>query len=174
MNAPAPSSGDLLPEPSEVRLWRVHNPHAAHARAPGYDPLDGQGAALYPGRWNQVGTRLLYASPNPSLAVLETLNHVAPSEFGERELLEIDVPDEPIEDATGPAVTGPFYRGEDATTQTFGSRWVLEARTLVLQVPSAAMPVEHNLLVNPAHALFHRVRLVRSVRYSLDPRQTER
>ena len=157
-----------------MRVWRLHNPHAPHAKQRHYDPLDGQGAALYPGRWNQIGTRLLYASPNPSLAVLETLNHVAPSEFGERELLEIDLPDEATEDATASAIVTPFYNGEDAQTQAFGTRWAQEARTLVLLVPSAAMPVEHNTLLNPAHPAFKHVRLIRKVRYTLDSRQAAR
>jgi RES domain-containing protein len=153
-----------------VRLWRLHNPHTPHARLRGYDPLDGQGAALYPGRWNEVGTRLLYASPNPSLAVLETLNHLAPNQFGERELLELDVPDEAVEDATASAVVAPFFRGEDRTTQAFGSVWAGEARTLVLLVPSAAMPIEYNTLLNPMHVSFVQVKLLRKIRYTLDPR----
>jgi RES domain-containing protein len=153
-----------------VRVWRLHNPHAPHARARGYDPLDGQGAALYPGRWNEIGTRLLYTSPNPALVVLETLNHIAPSQFGERELLELDVPDEAVEDATASAVVTPFFRGEDRQTQAFGSTWARESRSLILLVPSAAMPVEHNTLLNPTHSSFAKVKLLRKVRYTLDPR----
>ena len=153
-----------------MRVWRLHNPHAPQARARDYDPLDGQGAALHPGRWNEIGTRLLYTSPNPSLAVLETLN-----QFGERELLELDVPDETFEDATASAVVMPFFRGEDRQTQAFGSTWVRETRSLVLLVPSTAScnarkdvtPVEHNTLINPTHPGFAKVS---KVRYTLDPR----
>lgn len=35
--------------------------------------------------------------------------------------------------------------------QAFGDRWINEARTPVLQVPSAIVP-EPNFLLNPAHA----------------------
>ncbi|MDQ3490548.1 MAG: RES family NAD+ phosphorylase [Acidobacteriota bacterium] len=37
--------------------------------------FDGEGARLYPGRWNSMGTSMVYLAASLSLAILEILVH---------------------------------------------------------------------------------------------------
>lgn len=54
------------------RAWRiVKEKHAATA-------FSGEGARLYGGRWNSVGTSLVYTSGTKALAALESLVHLNP------------------------------------------------------------------------------------------------
>jgi RES domain-containing protein len=152
-----------------MRVWRLHNPNAEYAKLASYDPLDGRGAALDPGRWNLEGTPLLYTSPNPAQAVLEVLVHLPALAFGQRELIELEVPDDSLEDASG-LVVKLAYGQDERATQTLGDAWAQSKRTLALCVPSAPMPIQNNILLNPQHKLMRRVRIKRRVPYSLDPR----
>jgi RES domain-containing protein len=52
----------------------------------------------------------------------------------------------------------------------YGSRWLRQGRTEVLEVPSAIVPSEMNYLLNPAHPDFRRIRVWRPLPFALDPR----
>jgi len=147
-------------------VWRVYDPAAAHALLPSFDPFDGRGAALYPGRWNDFGVPMVYTSASPSLAILETAVHTGLAAFGVRALLEIDVPDGlPTEDAA----EGIDISNEDET-QRLGGAWARSGRSLALRVPSRVVPVELNVLLNPRHPAMAQVRVVWEVPIALDAR----
>src|ERR1700727_1625695 len=56
-----------------MHLWRIcKSRFAASAFA-------GEGARLYPGRWNPAGVRMLYTPPSLSLAAVEFFVHLDPS-----------------------------------------------------------------------------------------------
>jgi RES domain-containing protein len=153
-----------------VRVWRIYDPEAAYALLPNFDPLDGQGAALYPGRWNKAGVRMVYTSQSPELAMLELLTKLSPAAFGVRLAVEIDVPDDARVQDAAPAVLGHLLRGEESDTQTYGSGWAARGQSLVLRVPSAVLPVSSNYLLNPLHPQAKRLRVVRQVEVGMDPR----
>lgn len=54
--------------------------------------------------------------------------------------------------------------------QAIGDRWVAEARSLVLRVPSAIIPASANFLINPLHPAFSSVTVDRPERFAFDPR----
>ncbi len=148
----------------------MYDHRASYARQSGFDPLDGHGSALYPGRWNAVGVRMVYASQTPELAMLELLTKLTPATFGRRMAIEIDVPDDTrIEDAAPPMIEH-LLRSEDDDTQAFGSAWVAQVRSLVLRVPAAVLPISSNYLLNPLHPEAHRLRILRQVEVTMDPR----
>ena len=145
-----------------MRVWRIYDHKAAYALLPAF--IDGQGAALYPGRWNQVGVRMVYTSGSPELAMLELLTKLNPAAFGVRMAVEIDVPD------AAPVMLGHLLRSEDSDTQSYGSTWVLSGQSLSLKVPAAVLPISSNYLLNPLHPQARRLSVVRQIEVSMDPR----
>lgn len=153
-----------------MRVWRIYDHRAAHALLPNFDPLDGQGAALYPGRWNGVGVRMVYTSQSPELAMLELLTRVTPSTFGVRTAIEIELPREARIQDGAPEILGHLLRGEESDTRAYGSDWARAGRSLVLEVPSVVLPISSNFLINPLHPEAKRLEVVRQVAVGMDPR----
>jgi RES domain-containing protein len=117
----------------------------------------GDGARFAGGRWNSPGFNLIYASEHLSLAVLEILVHAPlPSQrIVARARARISIPDTLIEELMPRSLPAEF--GPDmpyAATQAIGDRWIREQRSAALVVPSAIVPVEHNILLNPEHPDF--------------------
>jgi RES domain-containing protein len=136
-----------------MRLWRI----AAATRTYRADDLGGVGAALAPGRWNDVGEHVVYCAASISLAVLETCAHVDPAGLPmNRFLVAIDVPEALWQSAARRVVTEldrtwcaiPASQASVAV----GSAWYLGGRELLLRVPSVIVPEEDVVLVNARHA----------------------
>jgi RES domain-containing protein len=150
-----------------VRVWRLcQRAHAARA-------FDGTGAALYPGRWNHRGERVVYAASTLSLAALELLVHTDPDLLPPRLVaFAVDVPDDPppeeIDVATLPRGWRRHPPGD--ATRDLGSAWLARGATVALLVPSAVVPSERNVVLSPAHAHFARVRIGKPEPFVLDPR----
>jgi RES domain-containing protein len=134
--------------------------------------FDGEGARLYGGRWNRPGTRLVYAAEHLSLAALELFVHLDP-EDQPRSLyrFRFELPDDAVEVLPRERLprTWRDYPAPAATT-ALGSQWASRAERLALLVPSAIIPEENNVLVNPAHARFGELRIGAAERFSVDPR----
>ena len=126
-----------------------------------YD-LSGYGANLFGGRWNLRGTSLLYTAEVRSLAVMEVLVHLTSEELpNDMYLLTVELPEgfSQAEIAVADLPANWRQQGQAYPTALLGHAWLQSARTLALRVPSVLVPQEHNLLVNPAHSEFGRVRL---------------
>lgn len=135
--------------------------------------FDGEGARLYGGRWNSIGTRMVYTASSLSLATLELLVHVddlstiagnytvIPISFDASLVRTVADADLPAHwDSAVPL----------ASTQTFGDKWILDASTAILQIPSAVTPSEKNYLINPAHPDFTKIVIEPSLPFQLDGR----
>ena len=147
---------------------RVHRICRAPFRA-----LDGEGARLYGGRWNSAGRPVVYASSALSLAALEYLVHLDPADAPDDLVaLTIDVPDDAPSEGVNAAdlPAGWAQSPEAAACRAIGDRWAADGRTLVLRVPSAPVPEEWNVLLNPRHPEMSRVRVVAERAFGFDPR----
>lgn len=116
----------------------------------------GYGAKEAGGRWNNVGTPMIYASEAASLTMLETLVHLhAASLLDAFTLLRIDIPDEQIQLADMAELPG-NWADEEAPPElaAYGDAWSNAGDAIALRVPSALSPVEFNYLLNPSHADF--------------------
>jgi RES domain-containing protein len=157
-----------------VRVWRIYDHRAQWAQQVDADPLDGRGGLFAEGRWHTLGTRVIYTAASPSLAVLETLVRVDPTLFGERSLLELEVPETSVERVSEQALLQLLRNAPEdeleRETQRFGTRWVKDMRSLVLEVPSMVMPLERNYLLNPLHPEMKAVKVMRRELVTLDPR----
>ena len=136
------------------------------------EPLSGQGAALYGGRWNPKGLSLLYTTGSPALSLLEVLVHINPQRIPDYYLVTIDVPDSVRsywidELPTGWRVTG---SAQPLPSQTFLLEWLREPDKLVVQVPSSIVPIMANYLINPRHPLFSACQVIDSTPFDIDRR----
>ncbi len=138
------------------------------------DDTTGNGAFGSGGRWNRIGTPMLYASGSIALACLETLVHLGAVDLPlNRYLVEIEIPDDVW------SRTLAFDRaknvGWDASpagkaSLDAGDQWIAARTSLLLTVPSAIVPEESNLLINPLHADLTRLLLRKVRRWTYDTR----
>ena len=134
-----------------MKAWRIEkNKRLATAAS-------GEGARIEGGRWNSVGLPMVYASEHLSLAVLEILVHTsAPAaRMVARSRSAIEIPESAFEVLALhklPADFGP--KTAYSRTQAIGDEWLISKRTAALIVPSAIVPIERNVLLNPSHPKF--------------------
>ncbi|MCQ8277361.1 RES family NAD+ phosphorylase [Acetobacteraceae bacterium KSS8] len=148
---------------------------ATDARTYPADDLSGAGAERTGGRWNEPGVAVVYASESRALACLETIVHLGASALPlNRYLVEIMLPDR-VWAAREEQDAASLPVGWDAdpaslTSIGFGTAWLRAGRSPLLCVPSAIVPEERNLLLNPAHPLMQGVVARKRRRWSYDSR----
>jgi RES domain-containing protein len=135
-----------------VILWRI----ATETRHYPAADLSGAGAARNPGRWNEEGQAVVYASLSIALAVLETAAHINDKGLPlNRFLVRIDVP-QPVWDAREERSAASLPIGwaaipAGAASVKIGSEWHGSRRSAILLVPSVIVPEESAALVHPGH-----------------------
>jgi RES domain-containing protein len=137
-----------------MRFWRIcRQRYAAEAAT-------GEGASLVGGRWNSRGVRVVYASTSLALAAVETFVNLEPNlQPADCASIEGEIPEE-IEIARLDVAVLPsnWHATRDESLRRFGDEWIHAAHTAALLVPSAAIRGEWNVLVNPAHPDFCKIR----------------
>jgi RES domain-containing protein len=139
------------------------------------DAFTGEGARLGGGRWNHPGTRVVYVSESLSLAALEQFIHFTRNDIAlARTLLAIpvEIPAELKVIEVSREVLEKDWRlsPPSDSTRDIGTQWVEKARSAVLRVPSAIIPEECNLLLNPQHRDFEKIRIGKERPFALDDR----
>lgn len=148
-----------------ITAWRiVKKRYAATA-------FDGEGARLNGGRWNSIGTRMIYTSGSLSLAILENLVHLNPPVTFTYVAFRIDFADSLLT-TLKPTNLPQHWNAEPPTpaTQHLGDQWIQQANTPILAVPSAIVPTETNYLLNPTHPTFKKIKIHKPMPYSWDQR----
>lgn len=132
------------------------------------DDLSGTGAALFGGRWNSKGTYVLYTSASPSLALLETVVHISNIPPTGYCMLTLDIPADSITEIPVQQLPSSWQLNPPpALLKKLGDRFVKENKSMVLKLPSAVIPEEFNYLLNPAHPLFKKIKVLakRDIRF---------
>jgi len=136
-------------------------------------PLSGEGAAKYGARWNPVGIALIYTAQNRSLAMAEVAVHLTlatlPDDYM---ILTIDIPDDiKIKQLTETdlpedwqAFPHPF------STQDIGREFVTENEFCVLVLPSVVVQGDYNVLINPNHIDFTKIKITSIDKFPFDKR----
>ena len=154
-------------------IWRLEKKRYADSAFRGY------GGLRTAGRWHRKGTQVAYASEHPGVAALEKLvwleayENARASEYvlvslrldaaRHVETISLDVlPD------------GWDAFPHPAATQEIGTRWFDGMRSVVLEVPSAVMPIARNYLINPFHPDFHALEQGEPVPFAWDSRLFKR
>lgn len=134
--------------------------------------FDGEGARLAGGRWTSPGRRAVYTASSTSLAILETLAHVDTRSMPDLVVFRIGVPDDLertevlVENLPKGWRTVP---GPQELTG-FGDEWLDLGDTALLVVPSALVPIEQNVVINPEHNDFKEIDISPAIDMPLDSR----
>lgn len=152
-------------------MWRI----AADTRDYPADDLTGKGAEITGGRWNQVGTAMLYTATSRALACLETFVHLNSGGLPlNRYLVSIDIGDDLWNSArVETAATLPVgWDAEPAslTSVELGTDWAKASTSLLLAVPSVIVPEETNILINTRHPDAVRIKVTKVRKWLYDPR----
>lgn len=134
------------------------------------DSLSGKGAAIMGGRWNSPGVEIIYTASNRALAMSEVAVHVTfemmPDNYW---MMEVELPDDDYDRVTDlPERWNAFPYAE--ATRAVGDKFILKQDAVAIQVPSAVVQGEWNILINPNHKNFNQVKIVRAEPFSLDRR----
>ncbi len=136
---------------TSISLWRI----AADTPLYGADDLSGAGAEKTGGRWNAIGTPMLYTSPTIALAVLETMVHLGAGALPlNRYLVQLDLPETILKGAVraDPAtLIGLDALPPGKVSIDWGTAWCASLSSAIALVPSVVVPEEFNALVNPRH-----------------------
>lgn len=154
-------------------VWRIATD------APDYmaDDLSGEGARMTGGRWNRKGLPALYAADTRALACLETIVHLKAGGLPlNRYLVRIDVPGDvwarAERHAAGTLPVGWDAKPHGKVSLDFGSDWLARAGSCLLIVPSAIVPEEWNIVINPKHGDHARLTARKERLWLYDPRLT--
>jgi len=135
------------------------------------DDLSGNGARLYGGRWNSEGKAMVYLASSRSLAVLEALAHLSPTNMPDDYcMITIEAPDS-IDELNINALPKNWNEyPEQNILKQVGNRFLQQNNQLLLKVPSALVNEEFNYLMNPLHKLAPSVKIVTKKPFSFDER----
>jgi len=150
-----------------IRVYRIlRKPYSKN-------PLNGEGAYRFGGRWSSAGTRLVYTSEHHSLAMSEYFIHIDP-EDPPKDLVIVtaEVPDNVVRTSVSPKQLPSNWRQSPATPELagIGDQFVRDCSAPILIVPSVLAPDESNWLFNPHHPEFSRIRLHSTQAFEYDSR----
>ncbi|HBY59053.1 MAG TPA: hypothetical protein DEH78_04485 [Solibacterales bacterium] len=132
----------------------------------------GVGARLHGGRWNSRGVSVVYASTSLALAAVETFVNLEPN-LTPSDLVSIEgeIPEAVAMGRLDPATLPAGWRdSRDESLRRFGDDWIRRGETAALLVPSAPIHGEWNVLLNPAHGDFDRIRFRSPEPFAFDAR----
>lgn len=150
-----------------ISIWRIDKRRHADSA------FSGEGAALYGGRWNPQGVRVVYASQTLALAALEKFVHLEGVAAGISFVsFKIEIPDSVRIRHLEPANLPRNWRSvpAPASTRETGLNWARKGESAVLRVPSTVIPSEYDYLLNPQHPDFESLKISKPAAFSFDPR----
>lgn len=135
--------------------------------------LSGKGAAIKGARWNSIGVELIYTAQNRSLAMAEVAVHFTlatlPADYvmmtvfapDDISIKKLNITDLPINWNSFPHPT---------ITQTIGDTFIADCKYCVLQIPSVVSQGDYNLLINPYHTDFSKIKIMATEKFPFDKR----
>ena len=135
--------------------------------------MSGVGSSIKGGRWNSIGTELIYTAENRSLAMAEIAVHFSiatmPNDYV---MLTIDCPDKLIVKTIAVDELPEDWNSFPATrrTQSIGDDFVFENKFPICKIPSVVTQGDFNYLINPRHQDFHLIEIAETVDFGFDNR----
>lgn len=146
------------------KCYRISN--SKHA-----EDLSGEGAYLFGGRWNSIGVRMLYSSESSSLSILEVLAYVTNTTFATKSIITLEIPKDSVREIPL-EVLKPGWDIVPASdyTKKIGDDWIKSMESLALIVPSVVNKHERNILINPLHTDFRKIKIISNDEFGFDRR----
>lgn len=135
--------------------------------------LSGIGAAMKGARWNSIGVEMIYTASNRSLAMAEVAVHLSLATLPEDYMMmTIHIPDDismkRLNVSDLPVDWNKFPH--PSSTQLIGDRFISKNQNCVLQIPSSVTEGDYNLLINPHHEEFKRIKVLDIKKFIFDQR----
>jgi RES domain-containing protein len=148
-----------------MNAWRLTKKKYAQ------EAFTGKGAKDNGGRWNKEKTAVVYASEHLSLAILEILDNARQTKTDVFIAIPIIIPDEMVITINTDLLPAD-WRAEPfpESTQKIGEDWVAGMRSAALRVPSVFVPQEFNIVLNPKHPDFMKVKIGKPETFRMDQR----
>jgi RES domain-containing protein len=133
-----------------MSLWRIGLKE--------FPAFDGKGAFNRGGRWNSKGIAAVYCALNVSAARLEVLSHT-PIGANHRYFTASSIEKLSLEKIGAQHLPKGWDGPDYSICNVIGDEWLKSGRTLLLQVPSVASPLDYVIVVNPNHPEFRKLKL---------------
>jgi RES domain-containing protein len=149
-----------------MQVWRICKARYAD------EAFTGRGAQRFGGRWNSPGVPMVYCSASLALAAIELFVHLEPN-LQPDDLVAISarLPEgEPAQRLEPSRLPQCWWRDDFDKLRARGDKWIREMSSLALEVPSAAMRLERNVIVNPLHPAITKVKIDAPQPFQFDPR----
>ena len=135
------------------------------------DDLSGTGSATFAGRWHSKGTHVLYTAATPSLALLESVAHMAKVALDGYCMITLDIPTDTIQEPEIQSMPDNWQQNPSPDSlKVFGDLFILKNEGLELKLPSVIMPEDFNYLINPNHKDFKKVKVLSKRNLFIDGR----
>ncbi len=134
--------------------------------------LSGKGAAIAGGRWNSKGTEIIYTASNRSLAMAEIAVHFSwatlPPDYM---MLTISCPDLTIKEISIESLPGNWDQFPSLnSTKIVGDKFISENEFPLFRIPSAVTKGDFNILINPFHKDFKKIKVTNKEPFPFDSR----
>jgi RES domain-containing protein len=134
----------------------------------------GYGSTLQPGRWHKgcsASMQMVYCGSSRALCQLERRVHSNGATPKDMAAFRLDISSAALLLDSHALGLPTDWRSDQSISQAFGMQWLASKASLGLWVPSYVVPLENNLLLNPQHAAYPRVKLlVEQNPFVFDPR----
>lgn len=142
-------------------------------RKPFSKVLSGFGASIKGARWNSQGVEIIYTAENRSLAMAELAVHLTAAMLpDDYVMLTIDIPNNiPVEGLSEKSLPKNWnVFPHTKATQLLGDEFITENKYCILKVPSVVTKGDFNLLINPRHPDFKKIKIIKREDFPFDQR----
>ena len=115
---------------------------------------------------------MVYASTSLALAAIELFVHLEPAQApGDLVYLSAVLPNgEPARTLQSAELPPAWWTDDFEPLRAIGDKWIHERSSLAIEVPSAALRMERNVLVNPLHPAIAEIKIEKPQPFHFDTR----
>lgn len=148
------------------KIWRICKARYADLA------FTGRGAQRFGGRWNTPGVAMIYCSSSLALAAMELFVHLEPN-LQPDDLVSISArlpQGEPAQRLEPKQLPPRWWTDNFGPLRALGDKWIRGQSSLAMEVPSAAIRSEWNVLLNPLHPAISKLKIDAPQPFHFDPR----